>query len=436
MNLKVYPTEKLSGKITIPGSKSHTIRGVVMAALAEGVSRLENPLHSDDTKAAFQAVTALGAEISATDPKEWVIRGFGGKPRPPAGPLDMLNSGTSTNLVASVAALADFEVIIDGDASIRKRPVQPLLNALVQLGAQAESVHHNQCPPLRLRGPLQGGLAEVDCRSSQYVSSLLITCPLLPEDTEIQVRNLCEAPYIQMTLDWLTYLGIQYRQEEGYNRFFIPGRQGYASFSRSIPADWSSATFPLCAAAMLKGSDCLIQGLDLQDSQADREVLTYLARMGAKVDYTEPGLRVQGGLLEGKELDLNNTPDALPAMSVIGCLAKGVTKLTNVAHARIKETDRLRVMAEELGKMGAKIQETADGLIIEHSTLRGAKVHGHHDHRVVMALSLAGMAAEGITEIDTAEAVGVTFPNYFSLMQSLGCQMLPGNHSDPSCTQC
>ncbi len=422
MNLIVKKTAMLSGEIAIPGSKSHTIRGVIMAALAKGISKLENPLDSADTQAAFGAVQALGGRIDVSHPGIWIIEGFGRYPHPPKGPLDMLNSGTSTNLIASVAALGDFEVIIDGDPSIRKRPCQPLVDALRQLGAEALSIKANQCPPLRIKGPLLGGRAEVDCRSSQYVSSLLIACPLLPEDTEIRVHNLCEAPYIQMTLDWLKALGVQWEQQ-GYELFRVPGRQDYRPFTRSVPADWSSATFPLCAAAMIEDSDCLITGLDIEDSQADREVLDHLKKLGADIDLNKQGIRVRGRKLQGAELDLNNTPDALPAIAVTACAAKGITRIKNVAHARIKETDRLQVMAQELNRMGARIQETADGLIIEKSQLKGTCVQGHHDHRVVMALSLAGMMAEGVTRIDTAEAVGVTFPNFVTFMKNLGSNM-------------
>ena len=422
MNLIIHKTDKLAGEIFIPGSKSHTIRGLVFAALAKGSSQLKNPLSSADTQAAFQAIKALGAKIDSSDPKVWKIHGFGAKPHPPNSSLNMLNSGTSTNLLTSVAALGDFKVIIDGDPSIRRRSVQPLIDALNQLGAKAESMNNNHCPPLSIQGPLKGGQAKVDGKSSQYVSSLLITCPLLPHDTELQVVNLCEIPYIQMTLDWLQMLNIKF-EHEGYGIFRIPGRQTYQSFTRVIPADWSSATFPLCAAAMLESSKCLIKGVDLEDSQADREVIEHLKKMGAGIEITEQGILVQGKGLKGTELDLNNTPDALPAIAAASCVAEGETKIINVAHARIKETDRIRVMAMELGKMGANIQETNDGLIIKKSRLKGTQVHGHHDHRVVMALTLAGMAADGITSIDTAEAVKVTFPNYTQIMKILGSKM-------------
>jgi 3-phosphoshikimate 1-carboxyvinyltransferase len=191
---------------------------------------------------------------------------------------------------------------------------------------------------------------------------------------------------------------------------------------KTIPSDWSSATFILVAAAML-GDSVVVKNLDLKDTQADKEVLNYLQRMGSDIKVELKMIIVNRSELHGCELDLNDTPDALPAIAVLGCFAEGKTTIKNVAHARIKETDRIRVMTEELSKMGARIKETDDGMIIEHSQLVGAKLNGHGDHRVVMALSLAGLIAKGKTEIEPAEAIKVTFPNYVEVMKNLGARM-------------
>ncbi|MDY6960020.1 MAG: 3-phosphoshikimate 1-carboxyvinyltransferase, partial [Halobacteriota archaeon] len=198
--------------------------------------------------------------------------------------------------------------------------------------------------------------------------------------------------------------------------------QKYAPFEKKIPGDWSSATFPLCAAAMT-GSDVMITGVDINDSQGDRAVVGMLKRMGANITILDDGLQVRGSELIGCEFDMGNTPDALPAMAVIGCVAEGETHLLNVSQARIKETDRIKIMTEELKKMGADIEELEDGLIIKSSKLQGAKVCGHNDHRVVMALSLAGLISEGQTEIDTAESIDVTFPGYVEVMQNIKANM-------------
>ncbi|MEW5693938.1 MAG: 3-phosphoshikimate 1-carboxyvinyltransferase [Candidatus Hydrogenedentota bacterium] len=417
MKLVVDKTDTISGEAEIPASKSHTIRAVVFASLAEGTSILTYPLESEDTKSAINACINLGAKINKKD-KKIEITGFAGVPDVINDKIDTLNSGTTTNIISSVAALCDKTINIDGDESIRRRPIQPLLDAINNLGAKAISLKNNGCPPLQIKGRLKGGKTELDCKSSQYLTSLLITAPLLSQDTRITVKNICEKPYIDMTLSWLDELGIQY-ENRNYDTFIIHRNQKYKAFQKQIPSDWSSATF-LLVAGVMAGKDLIIKGLDLTDTQADKEVLSYLLKMGADIKLKENEIIINKSELQGFELDLNNTPDALPAMSVLGCYAKGKTTLKNVAHARIKETDRIKVMASELSKMGANIKELPDGLLILHSRLKGCEVNGYNDHRVVMALSLAGMIASNKTIIDTQEAINVTFPSYIELMNSLG----------------
>lgn len=418
MNL-VVKKSSLEGSIEIPGSKSHTIRAVVIASLAQGTSRIINPLDSGDTRSAVVACRALGAEIETG--KEWVVKGFGGCPGLRGKEIDVGNSGTSLRLTTSVAALQEEEVVFDGDASLRTRPLQPLLDALNNLEAKAHSLNHNGCCPISIRGKMRGGKTEVSGITSQYLSSLLISTPMLEEDTEIRVSDLHERPYVEMTLAWLKGQQIDYSQE-GWETFQVRGRQRYHQFDKRVPGDFSSATFPLCA-AVVTPANLLLKGLDMNDTQGDKEVITMLRSMGADIRIAEEGILVSSSELTGCELDLNNTPDALPALAVVGCFARGETRLKNVAQARIKETDRIKVMAKELSKMGAKIEEREDGLIIRQSKLKGTSVGGYHDHRVVMALSLAGMMAEGETEIDSAEAVDITFPGYVEKMCQLGARM-------------
>ncbi|MFH0868170.1 MAG: 3-phosphoshikimate 1-carboxyvinyltransferase [Candidatus Woesearchaeota archaeon] len=417
MNLIVNKTEKLRGEIKMPASKSHTIRAVVIASLANGTSKIINPLFSDDTKAAINGCKALGAEIKQ-EKNLIVVEGFNGKPKEPKEKLNMLNSGTSINMLTSVAALGSFKVILDGDASLRKRPSQPLLHALENLGVSANSINNNGCPPIEIQGPIKGGETDVDCKSSQYLSSLLITCPLIDNDTVIHAKNICEIPYIKMTLKWLDESNIKY-ENKNLEYFRIYGKQKYKPFEKSISADWSSAAFPICAAA-ITNSDVIIKGLDLNDTQGDKKIIDYLKKMGANIEINKDGIKIIGKELNGCEINLNETPDLLPVMAVVACFAKGTTKLINVAHARIKETDRIKVMHNELKKMDADISELEDGLVVRHKPLKGCLVNSHSDHRVVMALSLAGLIAEGKTVIDTAESVSVTYPNYFESMKALG----------------
>lgn len=408
---------RLAGSVEIPGSKSHTIRAVVIASLAEGTSRIGKPLVASDTLAAVSACRLLGVEILKQE--DWVVHGVAGSPRVPDNVIDVGNSGTTLYIALGTAALANGVSVLTGDGQIRRRPAQPLIGALNGLGAKVESTRGNGMAPIIVQGPMRGGKIELDGgNTSQYLTSLLINCPLATGDTEIEVTDLIEKPYIEMTLGWLADRGIEIENED-FRRFMIRGGQKYGRFERTIPADFSSATFFMCAAA-ITGSELELVGLDMNDTQGDKAVAGMLAQMGANVEPTPNGLAIRGGALHGVELDLNDTPDALPALAVTACFAEGETRLVNVPQARLKETDRIAVMHEELSKMGADVEELPDGLVIRGSTLHSGVVHGHYDHRVIMALAVAGLALDGETTVYTAEALDVTFPTFVELMRSVG----------------
>ncbi len=409
----------LRGRVSIPASKSHTIRAVVLGGLAEGESVLEAPLLSGDTRSAIAGMRALGAEIGM-EADVWRVIGTGGQPRLRSPEVDVGNSGTTLRtLMGAAALLREGRVILTGDEQIQRRPAGPLAEALETLGASVTSLRDNGCAPFEVGGLLHGGRTVVEAVTSQYVTSLLLVCPLAENDTVLDVPVLNERPYVQMTLDWLAFLGVEAPHAPDMSRFEVPGGRTYPAFKRRIPADFSSATFFLGAGAVGE-NEITCTGLDMLDSQADKAVVEYLREMGAEVTVAGDAVAVRGRGLHGVELDLNETPDALPVMAVLGCFAEGETVLRNVAHARIKETDRIKVMACELRRMGADIEELPDGLVIRHSRLRGARVDGHGDHRVVMALALAGLCCAGDTQVSTAEAAGITFPNYADLMQALG----------------
>jgi 3-phosphoshikimate 1-carboxyvinyltransferase len=395
---------------------------VAISSLAEGKSRILSPLESDDAMAAVGAYRLLGAEIELT-PDEWRVRGIGGKLRTPDDVINTLNSGTTMNVVlGSCALLREGVAALTGDAQVRRRPSGPLAQSLNDLGASVTSTRNNGCPPFVVRGRLRGGTTSIEARSSQYVTSLLINTPFADGDSRIIVPLLMEQPYVEMTMDWLRRQGIKFENDD-LREFRVPGGQRYKPVNRTIPADFSSATFFLAASA-LGENDVTSLGLDMNDTQGDKAVVDYLRQMGAKVEVREGAIRVQAGELRGVDLDLNATPDALPMMAVVGCFAKGTTRLLNVPQARIKETDRITVMCAELKKMGAKISELKDGLVVEQSKLKGAKVNGHGDHRIVMALAVAGLCSPGQTLIDTAEAVGVTFPTFLECMRDLGAKIV------------
>ncbi|MBI3815402.1 MAG: 3-phosphoshikimate 1-carboxyvinyltransferase [Nitrospinae bacterium] len=416
----IVESSKLKGEVEIPASKSHTIRVVFIASLADGISEIINPLESADGISSVEACRCLGAEIELFKDR-WVVHGTGGKITPVKKIIDVGNSGTTARFCTGAASLGRETVTITGDEQTRKRPMQSLIDALNNLGADIKSVEGNGRLPITVKGRIRGGKTEVSGMTSQFISSLLMNCPLSDGDSEIYVKELNEKPYVGITLWWLNKQGIVYRQEN-LERFFIKGSQSYKPFKDRVPADFSSATFFLCAGAISE-SEIVLRGLDMNDTQGDKKIVYILKEMGANIEIGKEGIKVKGGKLKGMEIDMNDTPDALPAMAVVGCIAEGKTILRNVPQARIKETDRIAVMREELSKMGADIEELPDGLIIKESRLKGAKVSGHGDHRAVMSLAIAGLAAKGITEIDTAEAMNITFPNFVDLMKNSGAEM-------------
>lgn len=420
MRLRVRKSQ-VNGDIVVPGSKSHTIRAVAIAAMADGVSYIRDPLKSADTLAAIDAATALGAEVKIED-GVWIVRGTGGRMKDCGGVIDMRNSGTSLRIFSGLAALADFEVSFDGDASLRTRPMSNLLDALGPLGVTSRSSSGGKCP-LSLKGPLKGGRTVVDGKSSQFLTALLFAAPLAENDCEITVVNLNEVPYVRITLGWMERQGIEMEYADDLSFFHIPGGQCYKPFDAVIPADFSTATFPLTAAAVT-GGQVEIGNLDFNDLQGDKVVFDYFAAMGMDIEKFPEFTRVTAnGVLKGIEIDMNSTPDALPAMAVAAAMSRGRTVLKNVAQARIKETDRIACMTRELRKMGANVEELPDGMIIDGSGLHGAELDGCHDHRIVMALAIAGMVADGETVISTAEAADVTYPDFVRDFRELGADM-------------
>ncbi len=422
MNLVVNKSQ-LSGSVTIPSSKSHTIRAVAIASLATGQSSIKNPLDSSDTQAAIACYQSLGAAIDTSDPKLCKVIGTGGRITTPKEIIDVGNSGTTLRIAMGSAALAQAgqKTTFTGDEQIQTRPIGPLIKSLNDLGAQCVSLRSNGKVPIEIAGKLAGGKTSISAFTSQYLSSLLLCTPLCANDTEIDVTLLNEPDYVQMTLDWLDKQQIKYENQQ-MRKFKIKGNQSYKAFNATIPADFSSATFFLCAAALV-GDKVSLLGLDFSDSQPDKAVVDYLKAMGADIDIEPDSVTVKASKLKGAELDMNKTPDALPAMAVTAAFAEGTTKLLNVPQARSKETDRIKCMAEELKKIDVTVEELPDGLIIKGSKPKSTQLNGRSDHRIVMAMSLAGLRLNDECSIDTAEAINVTFPNYVELMQSLGADM-------------
>jgi len=413
---------RLAGTIDIPASKSHTIRAMLVATLANGTSHIANVLTTGDGASAIGAAASMGALVSVSGP-EVTVQGIAGTYDLGSDDFNMENSGTSTNLFASAAALGSRMRRFDGDSSLRTRPFKPVLAALKNLGAEYALMSNSSDLPFTIKGPIRGGRTMVDGVSSQFVSSLLFACPSAAQDTAIDVVNLHERPYVEMTLHWLDRLGIRCDASPDRTAFKVRGGQHYPSIEYTVPGDFSSATFA-AVAAPLTGSVVTLRGLDFSDPQGDKGVFDILARMGVLVDKSVSGTVVNGtNKIQGCVIDLNAMPDSLPALSVLGCIADGETRITNVAQARIKETDRIAVMTQELAKLGADVREETAGILIRPRRLVGAQVNGHGDHRVVMALALAGMVAEGETIVDTAEAASVTYPTFLDDFKRLGADI-------------
>jgi 3-phosphoshikimate 1-carboxyvinyltransferase len=432
-----------SGTFRVPPSKSHTIRQILIASLAKGTSVIDHPLDSLDTQSCISVCRTLGTEIDLQYDKGKLIRlavnglgiGDGGSFKYSDEPLDVGNSGTTLFLMMAVAALGNNPIHFTGDAQTQKRSAQNLIDALVGLGVQV--VSENGCVPLSIQGPIKGGRISLSCPTSQYLSALLLAAPLAPKGTitEIDVPLLNEKPYIEMTLSYLDEQDVKYECNKDFSCFKIEGGAHYMPMHGSVPGDFSSAAFPACAAAISGGNVSLL-GLNPNDTQGDKKIFDYLSKMGCNVKWKklpddEWVVSVsRDKQMQGIEIDLNDTPDMLPALAATAVFASGKTVLKNVAHARIKETDRVKIMAEELGKLGAEIEEKPDGLIIHGKAGKGAsilnggkvthKVSSHGDHRIAMASAIAALGAKSSIEIDNAECVDVTYPGFLNL---LGAEM-------------
>jgi len=411
----------LNGTIAVPGSKSHTIRAVAIASAANGLSVIKSPLISEDTLSALAASEILGAEVEKYD-TFWRINGTSGKLNLNSDTIDMGNSGTSLRIFTALASMGDKIVKFDGDESLRSRPMASLLSALRDLGVKVET-SNNKCP-LSVQGPAKGGKTVIDGTSSQFLTALLIALPMAENDSFLNVVNLNEIPYVEITLGWLARQGISMEYPDDLSSFHIKGGQTYSAFDTLIPADFSTAAFPLVGAALTAGK-VNIKNLDFSDLQGDKMVFEFLQKMGTDIIFSENDTIVSASSsLIGQEFDLNSTPDALPVMAVAGAFASGQTSLLNCPQARIKETDRIKCMTIELKKLGCQIEELEDGMIIHGgASLIGTELHGYSDHRIVMALTIAGMLIDGETIIDTAEAAAVTYPSFIEDFKKLGADI-------------
>jgi 3-phosphoshikimate 1-carboxyvinyltransferase len=409
----------LRGFQQIPPSKSQTMRALIFATLAKGRTLIRNYLHSPDTDAMINACRLLGARIKVM-PQILEIEGGLSSAQDV---IDAGNSGLVLRLIGAISALTSSYTIITGDHSIRHlRPAFPLLEGLSQLGAFAASSRGNGHAPLIIKGPLKGGKAVIDGEDSQPVSGLLIASAFAPIKTELFVKNPGEKPWVQLTLSWFDRLGIPY-ENDNFEKYTIPGSSEIEGFDYIVPADWSSAAYPI-AAALITNSEVTLEGLDFTDAQGDKELITVLQEMGANIQIDGYGLTIlPGSRLKGQKIDISRYIDAITVLPVIACFAEGKTEIVGGKIARSKECDRIKAIVSELKKMGAKIEEREDGLVVEKSDLHGAAIESYADHRVAMSLTVAGLAAKGETVVTGIEAVNKSFPGFFEAFRKLGAKI-------------
>jgi 3-phosphoshikimate 1-carboxyvinyltransferase len=414
--------------VRVPGSKSITNRALVLAALyGQGVPReLLRCLNSGDTQVMIAALQALGFEVTA----RWhspltvlTVTGMVGERAIPARSAELFvgNSGTSMRFLTALVSLGHGRYRLDGVPRMRQRPIGDLLDALGQLGVRARSEHNNGCPPVILEADgLCGGRARIRGDvSSQFLSGLLLVAPRASGDITLEVEGpMVSEPYVAMTVAMLRQWGLQLAVAD--RTFHIPGRQhsGLSGYYEIEP-DASAASYFWAAAAITTGQ-VRVEGLTARSLQGDVRFVDVLEKMGCGVLRDDEGLTVQGGPLRGIDVDMNAISDTVMTLAAVALFADGPTTIRNVAHIRHKETDRLAALAAELRRLGAGVDEFADGLTITPRPLRGSEVKTYDDHRMAMSLALVGLRVPGVV-LEDPGCVAKTYPDFFADLEKLRC---------------
>lgn len=417
-SLRIEPIDRVEGEINLPGSKSLSNRSLLMAALAEGRTRINNLLQSDDTRHMLNALRQLGVDTQF-DPAgaSCVVYGLAGPIRVEA-PRDLFlgNAGTAYRPLCAVLCAGTGEYVLRGEPRMAERPIGPLVDALRQAGADIEYPGKAGYPPLRIQAHgLSGGRIQIDgSLSSQFLTALLMAAPLAREALEIEVTGrLVSEPYVALTLHMLKQFGIElYNPDPRHYR--IPGKQTYRSpGDYLVEGDASSASYFLAAAA-IRGGTVKVTGIGSRSIQGDIRFAEALEQMGAVVTWGEDFVAVtRGGALRGIDMDMNHIPDAAMTIAVAALFAEGPTVIRNIGNWRIKETDRLRAMATELRKTGATVEEGADFLAVTPPVeLREAVIDTYNDHRMAMCFSLLALGGVPVT-INDPDCTAKTFPDYF-----------------------
>ena len=411
---------KISGQIVCPSNKSYTHRAIFLASLVGKNSVVENPLFSADTNATIETCRKFGAEIEIENSRIIVknpIR-IGTK----MSQIDTGNSGTTIRIASGIASLFSEEITLTGDSSLQKRPMQPLLDALSSIGARCSSTDGK--PPIKIKGKIVGGDVKIPGNlSSQFISSLLISAPLTEKGINLSIEgNLVSKPYLDATIATMRKFGVSVQTLIPYKRYNVPP-QIYKESTFTVPIDFSSLAL-LLSSAVLNGKDVNIEG-DLGDlPQGDEVFIDILEQMGVDVTIDDEKIKVRSPeKLKGGKFDLSNSPDLLPPLSILALNSSEPIEIFNVKHARLKETDRIAIISRELTKIGIKVQEKEDGMILESSEkISGAELNSEEDHRLFMAFCIAGTYVGNCTVTDP-ESVKVSYPNFIDEMNRLGAKI-------------
>ncbi|HEX3152002.1 MAG TPA: 3-phosphoshikimate 1-carboxyvinyltransferase [Gemmataceae bacterium] len=421
LEMQPYAGPPLSANVTVPGSKSITNRALVLAALGSWGCKLSNALRSEDTEVMVDCLRRLGFDVRTDWPNCVIDVSFD-----PAGDfipassanLFVGNSGTTVRFLTAMLALGKGVYRLDGVPRMRERPIQDLLDGLRQLKVDAESESGNGCPPVVIRAAgLSGGHVSVRGDvSSQFLSGLLLVLPCAEGDTTIDVASpLVSKPYVEMTVAMLRQFGLETRAI-GSAGFIVPGNQIHKLESYFIEPDASAASYFWAAAAIL-GGRVTVAGLTDQSLQGDVAFVDILQQMSCRVEKCDAGITVHGRPLRGIDVDMNAISDTVMTLGAVACFAEGPTRIRNVAHIRHKETDRISALATELRRLGAEVEEFADGLTIHPRPLHGATVETYNDHRMAMSLALIGLKVPGVI-IKNPACVAKTYPGFW---QDLDC---------------
>ncbi len=409
----------IDATVRLPGSKSLTNRALVIAALANGDSVLRGALESDDTRWMAEALRALGFSLDWNRGEGTVrIRGAAGSIPAARGELFGGNAGTTVRFLVSLVALGRGRFRIDGDARMRERPIQDLLDALAALGVEARSEQGNGRPPVVVESAgIAGGEACVAGEtSSQFASSILLAAPYAKADVTLRVRgDLVGGPFVEMTLAMMRRAGVETARTGSEIR--VRSGQRYRAGEVPIEPDATAASYFMALPALL-GGEVRVEGLGADSLQGDLAFTEVVAKMGAKVDRRSGAIAVRGGSLRGIDHDFRGISDTFLTAAALAPFASSPSMLRGIGHTRKQESDRIAAVARELGRLGVKVKEHADALEIEPSPPHGGEVETYEDHRIAMSFALVGLRVPGI-RIRNPGCVAKTFPDYFERLERL-----------------